>query len=190
MSAGNSGKLTGLLQQASQGDPAALEQLLQVIYPELHRIAAKRLRAENPGHTLQPTALVNELYLRLFVGAQISWQNRAHFFAIVAKHMRFILVEHARHKQRGDTHFTVSLDSGDDSEAFQIPINSHEDLVTLDEVLQQFEAVNPRAARGVELRFFVGLTQQEIAEIQAVDVTTIKRDWTFAKAWLHSRLQP
>ena len=158
----------------------------------MHRIAAKRLRAENVGHTLQPTALVNELYLRLFVGAQISWQNRAHFFAIVAKHMRFILVEHARKKQRGDTHFTVSLDSGGsddgDSEAFQIPINSHEDLVALDEVLQQFEAVNARAARGVELRFFVGLTQSEIAEIQAVDVATIKRDWTFAKAWLYSRL--
>ncbi|MBI1764141.1 MAG: sigma-70 family RNA polymerase sigma factor [Acidobacteria bacterium] len=180
--------LTLLLQRASSGEQAAVDQLLSIVYPELRRMASKRLRLERSDHTLQPTALVNEVYLRLFGALPINWQNRAHFFALAAKHMRFILVEHARNR-RGGAQFTISLEGGEDGEPLQIPVSSKQDLLELDEVLGQLEAIDPRAAHGVELRYFVGLTQQEIAEIQKIDVATVKRDWVFAKAWLHSRLK-
>ncbi len=189
MPATDSKTLTLLLQRASLGEQAAVEQLVSIVYPELRRMASKRLKLERPDHTLQPTALVNEVYLRLFGATPIDWQNRAHFFAIVAKHMRFILVEHAR-KRRGGAQFTLSLDSGEDGEALQIAVSSKQDLIELDEVLRQLEAIDARAAHAVELRYFVGLTQQEVAEIQKIDVATVKRDWVFAKAWLHSRIKP
>lgn len=169
------------------GDQQAVDELIAAAYDDLKRIAAKRMRSERADHTLQPTALVNEAYLRLFGSEPISWQNRAHFFAIIAKQMRFILVDHAR-KKAHNGHFTVSLETGEDGEMMQIPVNSHQDLLEVDEALQRLEAIDARAARGVELRFFVGMTLQEIAEVQKIDVATVKRDWTFAKTWLFRQL--
>ncbi len=182
--------LTLLLQRASRGERQAVNDLITAVYPELRRIAASRLREERANHTLQPTALVNEVYLRLFGDAKIEWQNRAHFFAIAAKHMRFILVEYARRKGHGgEPHFTVTLDGESGPDALGLAAQTDEDLIALDEAMKKFETIDPRAALGVELRFFGGLTQQEVAEIQNIDVATVKRDWTFAKSWLHSRLR-
>ncbi|MGH9429150.1 MAG: ECF-type sigma factor [Terriglobia bacterium] len=186
----NKTNLTLLLQQASRGDREAVNDLIAVVYPELRRIAASRLRGERPNHTLQPTELVNEVYLRLFGDANIEWQNRAHFFAIAAKHMRFILVEHARRKgHAGEPHFTVTLDGESGPDAMGLAVQTEEDFIALDEAMRTFETIDARAALGVELRFFGGLTQHEIAEIQKIDVATVKRDWTFAKSWLYSRLR-
>ena len=180
--------LTQILSRVSEGDKEAMEQLFSAAYEPLKRIAAKRMGRERSDHTLQPTALVNEAYLRLFGSAQIPWQNRAHFFAIVAKHMRFILVDHAR-KKGLDGHITISLEGGEEGDALQIPVTSNQELIEIDEALQKLEAIDERAARGVELRFFVGLTLEEIAEVQKINVATVKRDWTFAKAWLFSHLK-
>jgi RNA polymerase sigma-70 factor, ECF subfamily len=179
--------LTQMLERVRHGDQQAVDELLEAAYEDLKRIAAKRMRTERVDHTLQPTALVNEAYLRLFGAAPISWQNRAHFFAIVAKQMRFILVDHAR-KKAHNGHFTLSLEANEEGEALQIPVNSTQDLLEVDEALHRLETIDVRAARGVELRFFVGLTLQEIAEVQKIDVATVKRDWTFAKAWLFRQL--
>ncbi|MGH9837259.1 MAG: ECF-type sigma factor [Blastocatellia bacterium] len=182
--------LTLLLHRASRGDREAVNDLITAIYPELRRIAASRLRGEQPNHTLQPTELVNEVYLRLFGNANIEWQNRAHFFAIAAKHMRFILVEHARGKGHGGKpHFTVTLDGESGPDALGLAVQTDEDFIALDEAMRKFETIDARAALGVELRFFGGLTQNEIAEVQKIDVATVKRDWTFAKSWLYSRLR-
>jgi RNA polymerase sigma factor (TIGR02999 family) len=190
MANSNNQQMTALLQRVNAGDEVALAELLAMAYPELRRLAANRLRLEQPGHTLQPTALVNEVYLRLFGSEQLTWQNRAHFFALVAKHMRFILIEHARHKRGRGAVLTVSLDASETGGPIEVAVAAGHDLIELDDVLQKLEKVDARAARGVELRFFVGLTQQEIAEIQQIDVATVKRDWVFARSWLYSRLKP
>ena len=179
--------LTTLLNLASGGDQEAMDCLTSTVYPELKRIAASRMRRERSDHTLQPTALVNEAYARLLGASPVAWQNRAHFFALMARQMRFILIDHAR-KKGLDGHVTISLEADEEGQQLQLPVNSNQDLLEIDEALQKLEAIDPRAARGVELRFFVGLTQQEIAEVQKIDVATVKRDWTFAKAWLFGQL--
>lgn len=179
--------LTQLLEQARTGDRDAVDALIKAVYPDLRKIAAKRLRRERADHTLQPMALVNEVYLRLFGAAQISWQNRAHFFAIAAKQMRFILVDHARRK-RGDGHLSISIEGNALENAPELARQVNTDLLALDEALSRLEAIDERAAHGLEMRFFVGLTQQEIAEIQQIDVATVRRDWVFAKSWLYSQL--
>lgn len=178
--------LTQLLEQARDGNRDAVEAVIKAVYPDLKKIAAKRLRQERADHTLQPTALVNEVYLRLFGAAPISWQNRAHFFAIAAKQMRFILVDHARRKH-GDGHISIAINELEN--ALELARQMDTDLLALDEALSRLEAIDERAAHGLELRFFVGLTQQEIAEIQRIDVATVKRDWVFAKSWLYHQLQ-
>ncbi len=183
----NAHELTALLKRVSAGDKEAESRILSLAYSELHHIAAKRLRLERREHTLQPTALVNEVYVRLFGSASIEWQNRAHFFAIAAKQMRFILVDHARSKRKG-VQAPLPLDEMIGNEASGLIIRADEDLVALDEGLRDFAAVDPRAAHGVELRFFGGLTQDEVAKVQGVDVATVKRDWIFAKSWLYKRL--
>ncbi len=178
--------LTTLLNLASSGDQEALNRLASAVYPELKRIAASRMRRERADHTLQPTALVNEAYARLLGSEPIAWQNRAHFFAVMARQMRFILVDHARRKQRG-VPVAFSLDGIEGAEALAT-IRTDEDLVVLNEALHKLEKIDPRASQGVELRFFGGLTQEEIAIVQKKDVATIKRDWVFAKSWLYSYL--
>jgi RNA polymerase sigma factor (TIGR02999 family) len=181
-----SSQVTTLLSALRGGDAAAKDELLTIVYPELRRIAAHYMRQERPEHTLRTTGLVNEVYVRLFGRAGLAWQNRAHFFAAVAREMRHILVEHARarkSKKRPDPNILVSL-ADVDVAASERP----EDLVALDEALSRLEQVDPRASRVVELRFFTGLSEREAAEAMDISVATLKRDWTFAKVWLFDQL--
>ncbi len=163
-----------------------MDQLIAVVHPELRRIAGHYLRSERPHHTLQATALVHEAYVRLFGSKRIGWKNRAHFFGAVAKEMRRILVDYARARnaQKGPgKRVMVSLADVED-----VGTRSDEDLVALDEALTRLEKLEPRASRVVELRFFTGLDERETAEALHISVSTLKRDWQFAKAWLFNEL--
>jgi len=174
-------EVTQLLQAWSRGDSSALEKLTPLVYRELHRLAHRYMDFENPGHTLQTTALVNEAYLRL-VSNRASWQNRAHFFAISAQLMRQILVDFARSRhqlKRGGQVQRVSLD-----EALVSSKEPDADLVALDDALTALTAVDSRKSRVVELRFFGGLSVEETAEVLKVSVDTVLRDWRLAKLWL------
>lgn len=176
-----------MLAGVRNGDPAALAELTARVYPELRRIAGRYMRLERPDHTLQTTALINEAYLHLFGADAPSWQNRAHFFAAVAREMRHILVDHARARNalKGPGgHRHLSLDS-----ARGLGIERDEDLLALDEALTRLEQLEPRASHVVELRFFTGLDEREAAEALDISVSTLKRDWTFAKAWLFDQLK-
>lgn len=178
--------VTELLSELRQGNAAAKDRLLSRVYPELRQIAARYLRAERPEHTLETSGLIGETYLRLFGASEPDWKNRAHFFAAVAREMRHILVDHARArnaKKRPDAHLHISLADLDVAAA-----EPAEDLVALDEALSNLEAVDPRASRVVELRFFGGLTEPEAAEALGISISTLKRDWIFARAWLFDRL--
>jgi len=149
---------------------------------ELHRLARRYMKRERPGHTLQATALVNEAYLRLVEVKRVQWQSRAHFFAMAARMMRRILVDHARardNSKRGGDVSRVSLD-----EAVVVSSEPEHDLLGLDEALRRLEAVHPRKGQVVELRFFGGLSLEETAEALHVSIDTVKRDWRFAKLWL------
>jgi RNA polymerase sigma factor (TIGR02999 family) len=181
-------QVTTLLSALRGGNAAAKDELLTLVYPELRRIAAHYMRQERPGHTLRTTGLVNEVYLRLFGAARIEWQNRAHFFATVAREMRHILVDYARARnaqKRPEGNVVVSLSDVDAAAA-----GREEDLVALDEALSRLEQVDPRASRVVELRFFTGLSEREAAEALDVSISTLKRDWNFAKTWLYDQLCP
>jgi RNA polymerase sigma factor (TIGR02999 family) len=180
-------QLTDLLQLVSRGDEQAIEQLISIVYPELRRIAAKRMRMEKSNHTFQPTDLVNEVYLRMFGSEPINWQNRAHFFAVAARQMRFALVDHARKKRKAEF-FSLTLEGHKGADMLKLAVLTREDLIAVDEALRKFEEVDLRAARGVELRFFGGLTLREVAEVQKIDVATVKRDWVFARSWLFHHL--
>jgi RNA polymerase sigma factor (TIGR02999 family) len=175
-------EITGLLIAWSDGDRAALERLLPLIERELHRIARQYMRRENPGHTLQTTALVNEAYFRLVDQKSVRWQNRAHFFAIAAQIMRRILLNYARDRhraKRGGRAVQVSL-----SEVAVIGEEKSAELIALDEALVRLAEFDPRKAHVVELRHFGGLTAAEAAEVLNVSVVTVERDWRAAKAWL------
>jgi RNA polymerase sigma-70 factor (ECF subfamily) len=179
-------QVTELLQAWSQGQDAALDELLPVVHQELRRLARRYMFAERPGHTLQTTALVNEAYLRLVNSRQVNWQNRAHFFAISAQLMRRILVDSARaHRgaQRGGGIPKVTLD-----EALIGPQEKGQDLVALDDALKTLSGVDPRKSRVVELRFFGGLSTEEIAEVLKVHPNTVLRDWRLAKMWLQREI--
>ena len=174
--------ITELLAKWSSGEKAALDELFPVIEDELRRLAHRRMRAERPGHTLQTSALVNEAYIRIVQQNDVSWQSRAHFFAIAATMMRRILVDYARRKEyakRGGGAIHVSLTAADmtaDEPAAEI--------TALNEALTRLEEFDPRQARVVELRFFGGLTIKETAEAMGISVDTVKREWSTAKAWL------
>jgi len=186
MSKTSSRQVTALLTALRGGDAAAKDELLTIVYPELRRIAAHYMRQERPEHTLRTTGLVHEVYVRLFGRARLGWQNRAHFFAAVAREMRHILVEHARarnRKKRPEGNVLVSLSDVDAAASERT-----EDLVALDEALSRLEQVDPRASRVVELRFFTGLSEREAAEAMNTSVSTLKRDWNFAKVWLFDQL--
>jgi RNA polymerase sigma factor (TIGR02999 family) len=160
-----------------------------VLHPELRQIAARFLRHERGDHTLEPNALVNELCLRLMGAQPITYNDRAHFFAIAAQTMRRILIDHARARvagKRGGEQQRVSLSAVDGWN----PVGHSEDILALDEVLSKLEKADARAARVVELRFFGGLSEEEVAEVLQVSTITVKRDWKAARAWLIGRLQP
>jgi RNA polymerase sigma-70 factor (ECF subfamily) len=184
---GESLPLTRLLTDWRSGDRAALDEIIARVYPDLRRLAAHYMREERAGHTLQPTALVNELYLRLFAGEAVEWQNRAHFFAVAAQQLRRLLMDHARAlhaERRGGNQIKLSLD---DVEGWVG--NREEHLIELDRALDKLERLEPRCARVIELRFFAGLTETEAAEVLGISVATLKRDWTFARAWLIRELE-
>ena len=166
----------------SDGDPSALEKLTPLVYRELHRLAQAYMRAERPGHTLQTTALVNEAYVRLIDADRMGWQNRAHFYGVAAKLMRHILVDFARSRdqvKRGGGVEPLPLD-----EAWTITTDRTAELVNLDDALTALEKLDARQSRIVELRFFGGLTEPEIAEVLKVSPRTVNSDWSLARAWL------
>jgi RNA polymerase sigma factor (TIGR02999 family) len=179
-------EITQLLVAWSAGDQAALEKLTPLVYQELCRLAKRYLARENAWHTLQPTALVNEAYLRLIEQKQVRWQNRAHFFGISAQLMRRILVDMARARRqtkRGGAARLVALD-----ETLVISAAPGEDLVALNDALHTLAAMDERKSRVVELRFFGGLSVKETAEVLQISPETVMRDWKFAKVWLHREL--
>jgi RNA polymerase sigma factor (TIGR02999 family) len=178
--------LTHLLVSWSNGDPDALEALTPLVQEELRRVAARCMAGERPGHILQPTALVNEAFLRLIDWKDVRWQNRAHFFAVAARMMRRVLVDVARTRdrdKRGGGQLHVSL-----SQAAEVPVKPTVDLVALDDALKTLEALNARQSRVIELRFFGGLSLEEAAHVLDVSVATVRRDWSLAQAWLYREL--
>ncbi|MBL8191687.1 MAG: sigma-70 family RNA polymerase sigma factor [Acidobacteria bacterium] len=177
-----SAEVTKFLLAWRAGDAVALERLIPLVHAELRRIAHRFMRKERAGHSLQTSALVNEAYLRLIDAANVNWQNRAHFFAISANLMRRILVDSARERQarkRGGSVRQVTLD-----EALVAGEEKLTDLVVLDQALNALAEVDERKSKVVELRFFGGLTEEEIAEVLQVSPETVRRDWRLAKAWL------
>ena len=179
-------KVTQLLQAWEAGDEAALEKLAPIVQAHLHRLARRHLAGEAGGHTLQPTALINEVWLRLINWQNMSWQNRAHFFAVSARLMRNVLVDYARrrpHTQRVGDAKRVSLD-----EALEISPEKSCDLVTLDDALRSLAEHDARKSSIVELRFFGGLDEEEIGEILKISSKTVQREWIKAKAWLYYEL--
>jgi RNA polymerase sigma-70 factor (ECF subfamily) len=178
--------MTQLLVAWSEGDQSALERLLPLVNTELRRLAGHYMRRENPGHTLQTSALVNEAYLRLIDQKNVRWQNRAHFFGIAAQLMRRILIDHARkaqYQKRGGGAVQVSLD-----EAVAVVEARAAELLAVDEALERLTAMDARKGRIVELRFFGGMTEEETAEVIGISVPTVQREWRAAKAWLHRML--
>jgi RNA polymerase sigma factor (TIGR02999 family) len=183
----NAQQITVWLADWRAGNTGAGSRLADAVYPELRKIAARFLRNERANHTLEPNGLVNELWLRLVGGAEIPYNNRAHFFAIAAQTMRRVLIDHARGRiaeKRGGEQLQLSLSA---VEGWS-PIADIEDVVMLDQALSKLEKADARAARVVELRFFGGLQEDEVAEVLGVSVITVKRDWKVARAWLLARL--
>ena len=178
--------ITQLLVAWNQGDQDALAQLTPLVYRELHRLAHRYMAGERRGHVLQTTALVNEAFIRLIDWRQVEWQSRAHFFGVAATLMRHILVQFAREQQaakRGGRALHVALSDAAGDSSRQNP-----DLVALDDALVALERLDRRQARIVELRFFGGLSLEEAAEVVKVSVSTVRRDWRMAQAWLHQQL--
>ena len=182
------GEVTSLLSAWREGDPEAFERLIPMVYADLRRIAARYMRSENEDHTLQPTALVHEAYLRLTGERERSWENRSHFFSVAAQIMRNLLVDHARKamtkKRGGGVIMAVQLDAG-----AELTGVDPEDLLAVDAALRRLAEMDPRASRIVELRYFVGLTIEEIAEVIGASVRTVNREWGTAKTWLRAELR-
>lgn len=179
-------EITRLLIDWRNGEAAAFEQLVPIVYDELRRLARAFMRRQNPGHTLQTTALVNEAYIRLVDSDKVNWQSRTHFFAISAQLMRRILVDAARRRQsqkRGGDRVQITLD-----ERIDIPLENETDMVALDEALKRLAEFSPRQCRIVELRYFGGLTEEQVAEVMEISARTVRRDWSLARAWLYREL--
>jgi RNA polymerase sigma-70 factor (ECF subfamily) len=182
-------QITVWLTEWRQGDERARDRLFEVVHPQLRQLASRFLRHERHDHTLEPNALVNELCVRLLGAEPITFEARTHFFAIAAQTMRRILIDHARARiaeKRGGVQQQVSLSAVDEWN----PVTQNEDLLALDAALSKLETLDPRAARVVELRFFGGLTEDEVAEVVGISTITVKRDWKAARAWLMGRLGP
>ena len=179
-------EVTQLLIDWSKGSQDAFKQLYPLVYEELRRLAHRYMTKERRGHTLQTTAVVHEAYLRLIDQKHVQWQNRAHFFAIASQMMRRILITHAQshaYAKRGGGALKVSLD-----EAAVLSQERASDLIALDEALKGLTAIDPRRSQVVELRFFGGLSNEEIAEVLNISTNTVTRDWSVAKAWLHREM--
>jgi RNA polymerase sigma factor (TIGR02999 family) len=185
---GDAHHFTELLHAWRGGDKAAADQLMNDAYEELRRVAARHMQLERREHTLQATALVHELYVRLFASEKIDWQDRAHFFAVAARQLRRILVNHARDRRAGKRGGGAIRLSLADVDAAVRPVDH--DLLAIDESLEKLEQLDARAARVVELRYFAGLREKEAAAVLSISVATLKRDWEFARAWLLTRLAP
>lgn len=186
MAQGSREDVTGLLLAWSEGDQAALDKLMPLVYAELHRLAKRYMGREHAGHTLQTSALVNEAYLRLVDAHGVRWQNRAHFFAVSAQIMRRILVDFARARKnlkRGGGARQVTLDEG-----LVVSPESGADLLALDEALEKLEVLNPRQSKVVVLRYFGGLNEEEVAEALNVSPRSVRHDWSLARAWLYREL--
>jgi len=178
--------VTQLLIDWGNGDKDALDALVPLVYDELRRQAARYLRRESPGHTLQTTALIHEAYLRLVDQKNVRWQNRAHFFGIAANMMRRILVDHARTKKRakrGGSNIRVSF-----RDVAAPKQNQEVDVVAIDRALEKLNKIDEQQSKIVELRFFSGLTVEETATVLGISPATVKRDWSMAKAWLHREI--
>lgn len=178
--------VTECLAALSGGDKAAMERLVPMVYDELRRQAASFLRKEAPGHSLQPTALVHEVFLKLADQNRVSWKGRSHFFAVGAQAMRRILVDHARRKKRakrGGGRQRISLDEG-----LVVSPRRDEDVLALNDALEKLADLDPRQAQIVEMRFFGGLTVQEVAEVLGVSKRTVEAEWTMIRAWLRREL--
>ncbi len=179
-------QVTGLLDRWRLGDRAAANQLMELVYADLHQIAAREMRREHGEHTLQTTAVLHEAYLRIFSSTPVHWKDRSHFYAVAAKQLRRVLLDHARRvnsEKRGGGIVKLSRWEGDDA-----GISVDDRLVTLDEALIRLQDLDPRAAKVVELRFFGGLTEADAAQVLDISVATLKRDWDFAKTWLAAQL--
>ncbi|MBL8228385.1 MAG: sigma-70 family RNA polymerase sigma factor [Bryobacterales bacterium] len=179
--------VTELLRKWSVGDQAAYDLLLPMVYDELRRMAGSFLRFERGNHTLQPTALVNELYMRMVDQNRAQWQDRAHFFSVAAKMMRRILVDHARKRTTGKRgsgaeHLPIE-------DALDVPSESDSALIAVDAALTRFSEIDPERSRIVEMRYFGGMDLAEIADVLQVSRTTVKRHWTVARLWLHRELE-
>lgn len=186
MTASSSKDVTQLLLAWNSGDHSALDQIIPIVYEELRRVARRYLRREQGGHTLETTALVHEVYLRLIDANSVEWQDRAHFFAISARLMRQILVDFARRRKqvkRGAEASKLSFD-----EALMVPLEQSADLVALDDALKTLASLNLRQSKVVELKYFGGLTEEEIAEVLDISARTVRHDWSLARAWLYREL--
>jgi RNA polymerase sigma factor (TIGR02999 family) len=182
----DSRQITHLLNEAVKGNSQAEASLFELTYEELHRLARSYMRRERQDHTLQPTALIHEAYLRLFSQPDRTWENRTHFFAVAASVMRHILIDHARRhasEKHGGARINVPLES---VAAPASPASA--ELIALDQALKKLAKWDPRQVRIVELRYFAGLTEEEIAEILNISRRTVTRDWNVAKAWLQKEL--
>ncbi|MEK7725038.1 MAG: sigma-70 family RNA polymerase sigma factor [Acidobacteriota bacterium] len=180
-------KITQLLHQARDGSKTALDELLPLVYDELKRIASKQLSSERSNHTLQATALVNEAYLLLVNQHSVDWQNRLHFFSIASEVMRRILVNYAiakKAQKRGAGETLLSLD-----EVISFPNSQDVDLIQLDEALNELSKMDEQQAKIIEMKFFGGLTNEEIAEFMQISISTVKREWASARAWLLGRMK-
>lgn len=179
-------EITQLLAEWSDGNQSALDELYPLVYDELHRLARRYMSRERQGHTLQTTALINEAYVRLVDQKNVHWANRSHFFAISAQIMRRILIDHARryaYAKRGGGAQQVSLD-----EAAAVTRTAGSELLRLDEALKSLAEMDPRRSQVVELRYFGGLNNEEIAGVLNISENTVTRDWNMARAWLHQQL--
>lgn len=187
MAVSGSRDVTGLLQAWGEGDEAALQKLMPLVYEQLHAAARRYMAGERPGHTLQTTALIHETYLRLVDVRRVKWQNRAHFLAVCAQLMRRILIDFARsrhYEKRGAAAAHVNFD-----EALLVTAQPDVNLVALDDALNRLAEVDERKSKVVELRFFGGLNIKEAAEVMKVSPETVMRDWRFAKVWLLRELR-
>lgn len=179
--------ITQMLLAWSAGDEQALDQLIPIVHDELHRIAARHMKGERRGHTLQTTALLNEAFEKLVERKNVQWKNRSHFFAIAAQIMRRILIDHARTRlraKRGKRGEKISLEH-----VALVSESRAEELISLDEALIELAEIDPRKSRIVELKFFGGLTTEEIAELEEVSSRSIEREWRKAKAWLYDAIK-
>ena len=182
----DSAELTRLIRRVRLGHEQDRERLLQAVYSELKRLAQKFFRGEKAGHTLQPTALVNEAYLRMFAQQNVGWDDKAHFFGVAARQMRHVLVDHARARasqKRGGGRARIELD-----EHHLVAVNAYEEILALDACLEKLEKLDPQASKVFDLKYFGGFSDHEAAELAGISHAQLRRDWLFSRTWLRSQL--